>query len=295
MNTHRRGSLIGPILLIGAGLLFLLSNFGVIDANIWRSLLNLWPLLLIAAGLDILIGRRSTAGAILTALILIALLVGGVWILSQQTSSAGLVTHTLMQPLDGATRAEVEISAGAGSLTLGPLAEGGALIEGQVALPASQTLRQDFEVAGGVARYTLRGEGNVRLGVSNQIEPWDLRLNRDLPIALEVNTGVGVATLDLERLRLTALEVDMGVGETILTLPRQGVYQAQVRGGVGELTLTLPPGLAARVEVDSGLGRVQVQGDYTRQGDVWTSPDYATAANRVELKINAGVGSILVR
>lgn len=53
MNTHRRGSLIGPILLIGAGLLFLLSNFGVIDANIWRSLLNLWPLLLIAAGLDI--------------------------------------------------------------------------------------------------------------------------------------------------------------------------------------------------------------------------------------------------
>ena len=295
MHTHRRGSLLGPLLLIGAGLLFLLNNFGVIDGNIWPRLLSLWPLLLVAAGLDILIGRRSTAGAILTALIMIALLVGGVWLLSTQSTSADLVTHTIRQSLDDAASAEIKISAGAGQLALGPLAEGGALIEGQIALPGNQNLRQDFQVNNGVARYSVRGDGNVRLAPSFDGENWSLRLNRDLPTVLEVSTGVGAAALDLERLRLTDLEVEIGVGEVTLTLPRQGVYLARVKGGVGEVTITIPAGLGARIQVDNGLGRVQMPAGYTRQGDTWLSPGYASAADRVDLEVNGGVGSIVVR
>ncbi len=57
-KTHRVG-LVWPVILISAGMMFLLNNLGLLSWNVWGTLWRLWPVLLIAAGLDILIGRRS--------------------------------------------------------------------------------------------------------------------------------------------------------------------------------------------------------------------------------------------
>jgi len=53
-----RGSLVGPIILIGLGIVFLLNNLGLLSWSVWEVILRLWPILLIAIGLDILLGRR---------------------------------------------------------------------------------------------------------------------------------------------------------------------------------------------------------------------------------------------
>ncbi|MFN8595566.1 MAG: DUF5668 domain-containing protein [Anaerolineae bacterium] len=45
-----------PIVLIGAGVIFLPNNLGVIQGNPWSVIWRLWPVLLIALGLEILIG-----------------------------------------------------------------------------------------------------------------------------------------------------------------------------------------------------------------------------------------------
>jgi hypothetical protein len=42
--------------LVTAGVLLLLSNFNLIQANTWDLIRYGWPLLLIAAGLDVLLG-----------------------------------------------------------------------------------------------------------------------------------------------------------------------------------------------------------------------------------------------
>ena len=47
----RHGGLVGPAILIGLGVVFLLNNLGMLDWGIWNILLRLWPLLLIAIGL----------------------------------------------------------------------------------------------------------------------------------------------------------------------------------------------------------------------------------------------------
>ena len=55
----RRGGLIGPVILIGLGSVFLLINLGVLSWSVWTVIFRLWPVLLVAAGLDLLLGRRS--------------------------------------------------------------------------------------------------------------------------------------------------------------------------------------------------------------------------------------------
>lgn len=62
-----------PLLLIGVGIVFLLSNLGYIAPVSARAVLQLWPLLLILIGVDILLARRSPVAALAIELAVVAL------------------------------------------------------------------------------------------------------------------------------------------------------------------------------------------------------------------------------
>src|SRR5690348_15482889 len=122
-----------------------------------------------------------------------------------------------------------------------------------------------------------------------------LRLNSDVPLRLRIDSGVGRTEANLARLRLTALEIHSGVGQTIATLPAQGDLPVTIEGGVGQTTIIIPQGVAARIMVTQGLGNVQVIGNYQKQDQRYISPSYDTAPNRVDIQVNSGVGSIIIR
>ena len=303
-RRHYRGGLVWPVILIGAGVIFLLNNLGVLSWGVWESLWRLWPLLLIAIGLDILIGRRSIWGSLVVALLLVAALVAAVSLgVPGAISGAGGAevdrTENISHVLQGASSADVEISFGTGNLQVSALAESNALAEGKVDLSRNERLTDDYRETGGVARLRLEsqnsgftfGSGNV----SMDNKRWELALNRDIPMTLKISTGVGRSTLDLARLKLTQLKINGGVGQTGVTLPSQGRLDAEIDSGVGDVTVTIPQGMAARIQVDRGLGSVDVSGGFSRRGDQYTSADFSTAANRVELRVNGGIGRIVIR
>lgn len=299
MKHERRGGLFGPLLLIGAGLLLLLNTLGVVEWSIWLSLLSLWPIILIGIGLDLLIGRRSTIGSLVVALVVLVLLFGGAWYLVQGAGPSGATAgHTISQPLAGVSEADVEIRAGAGNFRLGPLAEEDQLIAGTVQLRPNQNLEEVYETSGDKATYRLAIIGpNVTLaptlGRSNA-EQWDLDLSQEAAIDLDVTVGAGDAEVDLTRLDLSQFAFHIGVGDGTVVLPEQGQFQARVDGGIGKLIVRIPPEMAARVTIDSGLGSTHVEGDFQRQGDVWLTPGYEDAENRVDLEVDMGLGSIVI-
>lgn len=55
---RRRGSLAGGLLVLVLGAAFLAANFGWLD---WADMGRWWPVLLIAAGLALLLGRERGA------------------------------------------------------------------------------------------------------------------------------------------------------------------------------------------------------------------------------------------
>ena len=120
-------------------------------------------------------------------------------------------------------------------------------------------------------------------------------MNQQTPLDLRISTGVGSAELDLESLTLTALDVDTGVGETTITLPAKGAFEATINGGVGQITVLAPDTLALRIRAEAGLGSVNVEGDYAHTEDLYLSPGYDQAKDKVELTVEGGVGSITIR
>lgn len=298
-HYYRRGGLIWPVILIGAGVVFLLNNLGVLGWGVWETLFRMWPVLLIAIGLDILVGRRSAWGSLVIALLLLVLLVVVVWLGAPGWNTGAQIDHTetINQALNGAKQAEIQITFGAGVLDIGALTENAGLIEGKAALVKGETLTKEVRSSGDTIYFTLRSRGGVSswtTGTSQNNRLWQLGLSRDVPMSLHVDSGVSEATLNLVSLHVTDLTLNSGVGRVVLTLPRSGKTQVRVDGGVGEMVVRVPQAVGARIQVDGGLGGVNVNDNYRRDGNTYTSPDFNSAQNRADIHISGGIGRVVV-
>jgi hypothetical protein len=58
----------------------------------------------------------------------------------------------------------------------------------------------------------------------------------------------------------------------------------------------VPQGVAASIRARGGLASINIDSNrFPRSGDVNQSPDYETAANKVDMDIQTGVGSVDIR
>ena len=110
-NPGKYRSFFWPMILIGVGLVWLLGNLGVIPAFEPMWLLRLWPLLLIAIGIDLLFARRSqVVGAILGILVIgvvVAFLIMGPSL--NLPESSAVEQRSLAVPLEGIRSAAVQL------------------------------------------------------------------------------------------------------------------------------------------------------------------------------------------
>lgn len=296
---YRRGGLVGPVILIGLGVIFLLNNLGRLDWGVWLFILRLWPVLLIGAGLDLLVGRRSVWGSLLVVVVMLGVLAGAV-IFYQQRGLGGteLARQSISRPLEEATSADVTLNFGLRALSVGALSEGGNLIEGTVELYRGERLVERYAVVGEEAQYSLSPEGDTWNAFPNwpaRIARWDVALSPSIPMVLTIDSGVGETVLDLQGLQVIELSVDGGLGTMRLTLPAQGDVEGDLNAGMGAVEILVPQGVAVRMQVDSGLSNVVVPAGYVRDGDTYTSPGYASAENRVQLRVEGGIGQIRIQ
>lgn len=287
-----------PLLMILLGGLLLVANFGLVS---WGSLLEmwaLWPLLLIALGLD-LISRGSLRIPILLGVVAAAVLV---WSGTVRLPALGIGAapaaeiHAVRVPLGGADLAEVRLAPGVAELTVVAAPGSGSLIEGQIGTGRGEQLIESASLRGNRAIVELRSETErpFGFGVFAGERHWDLTLSDRVPLELIVESGVGRSELDLRGLELRALRVDSGVGDLLVTLPASGGYHGSFDSGVGSSHIRIPAGVAAAIEIDSGVGGIEVRGDFVHSGDRYHTPDFEQARERIELRIDSGVGSVVI-
>ncbi|HTS26176.1 MAG TPA: toast rack family protein [Bryobacteraceae bacterium] len=122
---------------------------------------------------------------------------------------------------------------------------------------------------------------------------WDVRLNREVPMDVNVHFGAGHAQLNLGSLTLRAVEVNMGLGRLEMDLrgnPKHN-YDVHIKGGVGEVTVRLPGGVGVEAEAQGGIGAITAPG-MRREGHRYLNASYDRSKVRIRLEIQGGVGAI---
>ncbi|MBN1260092.1 MAG: hypothetical protein JXB35_05375 [Anaerolineae bacterium] len=296
-REHRGGGLVGASLLIGAGVIILLNNLGWLDWNVWDVLVGLWPLLLVAAGLDLLIGRRSLLGALVAAILVLGMFGGVIWYATTYPLPRTGEQQDVTYPLPDAEQAQIILDPAVGNVRVAGASDFGQLLQGTIFTQRGEHLIADFSEHGEEARLSLSSSGSFMMpfGVGLMAPNWDLKVSEDLPLALSVDFGAGDLDLDLANVQLERLDVDVGVGDVTVWLPRAGRYSANLEGAIGQLTVILPSGLEARIDTDTALGTVDVPGGFSRSEGVYVSPGYEGADNRVQLHVGLAIGQVVVR
>ena len=300
MQYHRGVRLFWPIILIGVGSILLLTNLGVIHGNPWTIIFQLWPVLLIALGLEILLGGSTGWRAVMSALLGLALVGGILWILIAQPPIPGLnfgvsnlQTTNIAQPLNGVQSARADLSLGAGTSKIHVLSDSNNLIEGQ--LQTYSTPNFSVSTSGDRATIVL-APGPVYVPMvlpSVSEETWDVGLNSSVTYQISLNVGVGQSTVDLTKLNITGGDINGGVGTSDLYLPGKGTYRLTINGGVGTVRIYVPSSLAVHAQVNGGLGTFNQLPSMQAVGDnVYETPGFSSAENAVTLIINGGVGTI---
>ena len=297
-QKRRRVSLVGPVILIGLGVVFLLNNMGLLAWSVWEVIFRLWPILLVAAGLEIILSRLSAWGSLLALVLTVAIFAGALWMLGPDIGTGQAVAgEEIRQALEEATQARVVIEPGIGALYIEALPESANLVEGVISVSRGQRVKRHFAVAGETATFILQTEGMTFgpfMGWGDQWS-WELGLAPEVPLELEIGLGVGLADIDLTGLTVDDLKVSMGVGRTTVTLPDEGRFYAKIEGAIGETVVVIPAGMAARIRVDTGLTVHDLPDSYRQQDDVYTSPGYASADDRVDLEVDQAIGKITIR
>jgi len=263
----RRGSIFWGVLIILLGVVLLLNQFFP-DINVWGLF---WPIVLILLGLWFLVGRRFSGGS--------------------------LAVEQVTVPLEDAREARIRLHHGAGRLEVSPAAAPGTLLSGLFAGGVEQRLNRN----GGAVDLDLRAHTDVVFvwpGIhSEEGLTWTINLARDIPLRLEVESGASETRLNLEDLLVTDLTLKTGASSTVATLPaRAGLTRVDVHSGAASVDLRLPEGVAARIRVQSGLAGIHIDPSrFPAYGNGYETPGYDTAANRAEIFVETGVGSVDIR
>ena len=296
-NLWQRQGIVGSVFWIGLGIVLLLANLDLLRLNVFQVLLSLWPILLIAIGLDIVIGRRSIWGAVVGLILLAAIIAGAVWLIGSEAGVAAVPIQEISEPLQGASQAVVELRPSVGMLQVSSMMTGDSLVNGTLRSGQGERVEREASLDGTTARFSLVSEGNTVIYPvwrdSSWI--WDLLLNPNVPIELLAGMGVGEINLDLSDLQITRLEGNQGVGRIRIVLPAAGNFRGSLSSGIGETVIIVPPGTQVRIQSDTGIAVTNVPDNYNRQDNIYTSPGYETGNEAIDLVVNQAIGRVLVR
>jgi hypothetical protein len=296
-SLYRRESFVGPILFIGLGTVLLLSNLGYVQLASWTVFLRLWPVLLIAFGLDILIGHRGVWSAVAGVTLGLLLVAGVFWYASTLPEARTVESETISQPLAEVRSAEVNLGQIFGEMNVSGDASGDNLIEGQVQLGRNQTFSQDYVIRNGTGVYSLSSTtADAYFPFLNPATSpvWNLNLTGDIPLSLDMSLVIGSQHIDLTGLTVERLETSVVIGQTRLILAESDPFEGRTSAVIGQVVVLVPRDVPLRVQLSTALTGISFPTGFTRDDDVLYNQAAGLDGEAIELELSVPLGSVRI-
>jgi hypothetical protein len=264
----RRNQLVWGVILLLIGGLMLANAMGIKLPNGISPMELFWPALLILAGL---------------------------WVLVSMFFRGNVEVENVSIDLQGASSVNLKLDHGAGELKLHGGANGSQFAHGSFAGGLDHKASRN----GDRLEVRMRPATDVLdfpfFRAPSQLD-WDVAINNEIPIELKLNLGANKSDLNLSDMNITDLDIDMGASDTKLTLPSRGRIHADLDLGAASLEIIVPDGVSARIHASLGAASINVDEErFPRNGHYYQSADYDTAANAVDVNIDAGAASIKIK
>ncbi len=290
------------LLLIFIGSLLLLNNIGFLDWWVWSEVISLWPLLLIAIGIE-KIFSHSKSLKFISYLAPIALFAILGWV---AFSSGGFddefdrsgTSYRVDYDIDS----EVETVSAVIDLddcNLSLRSTGGKLFRGRF---RSWQYKPDveYDVRGGRAEFDIshrRAFGDwIHFDGFENSSNWTTRFSDAIPISLNCTGDRADMTLDCSTLLLDKLEVDSRRGEVRIILGElRDEIQLTLEGENADFRLDLPSNCGLQISGAGGeLSRLMKRLDLVEEGEFFVSIGYDTLVPKIRIDLDSEISQFSI-
>ena len=297
--TQRGRGLVLPVLLIAAGVIFLLVNTGVLSAELLQRLGDLWPLILVILGLQLIFNhtlpraQARLAGLLAAVVIVIAAIAYSVLAPAVPT---GTDRQETSEAINGVSSATLDLSYSGATVDLQSAALGEQLFKASVDYPSGEQppdISLDRET--GELQISGGGSSSFRLFGARPARHITVTLTSRIPWKVQISGGAADMHLALGSLQLSGLDVSGGASRLDITLPApRGTLAVNISGGASSVTLHAPSASQWRVSVNGGVSSLSVNG--RQSGGIGqlqrSSAGYDGASDRLQVDVSGGVSRV---
>src|SRR5229473_615370 len=217
-TRYQYRSFFWPGILIVVGVLALLVNSGLVPAERLDRLVDLWPLILVVIGLELLVRRalQGPAAEVAAALIVVLAIAGAAAYVALGSTATGTQTLDASGKVGNLDHAGVQVDAGAANITM----------QGSSTL-GSDLYRAHIEYTGRKPDVSLDGSsGDLQISQGSGSSFFfqshrfvlNLQLNSRVRWKITVDSGDATDTLNLSSVHVTGIELNTGAGREDITL-----------------------------------------------------------------------------
>ncbi|SCZ77626.1 LiaF transmembrane domain-containing protein [Acidaminobacter hydrogenoformans] len=298
---------------ITIGIVWLLVKFDYVNVAIFRAVFDLWPLIFVVVGINIIFRRFPYIGVITWVLFVAAIILYGSMV-STQDRDLDLFGMTLpwsivergdrnsdawvsgvtsgsfdASDLNGVEKATVDIALPAGRFKVG-VSDQSALsyvVPGKLYQVGS---RRDAEEI----TYSFKPEEGLRFNEIPERLDYDLYLNPKVKWDLRIDAGAMESDMILDKLPVENLIINMGAGELEL---RMGDLldraRVEINCGATSIRLEVPEGVGVSVDYKGIAGEQSLtRNGFEKRDGTYYSEEYDQSTQQIELVIKSAVAEI---
>lgn len=317
----------GAVFLIIIGTIFLLNTTGALSWSVWLLLLRFWPVFIILAGIQIILGKTKfgaisigvIALIIYTVIAIFAVISTGLTIRGNDVvrpawrervnnillkdpgdlKTSEDIFELISEEVDGI---DLDLKVGLGKFTLGDDSDSNKVVFKSKYFENMGEPLYRTELEDGSLIVDLSQKDNFEIwGFKSRGPEYMLELPDLKPVQkLNLDLGAGEGEVSLNKVGLQELDLEVGAGKLEVKLGEDSLPQnpAKVEVGTGDLLIYVPRGTEYKVKYEVGVGEAKIFGEefsgLGKKGEV-TSDDFDDAEMQLILDVNVGVGKFEIK
>lgn len=312
-RRERRGDGLGVgLTFIFIGIVWMLLKLGYINFSIIGAVIDLWPLIFVVIGVNILFRRVAYIGLLTWVGFLTAIVAYGIYFQPQDvffndngiqnelfgnqtngTTVTSLNTLSDSIPLEGNEKIKegnLSLNFGTGNVTMGVSKNN--LVD--YVIPEN-VMNTEFNLEGNTADINFSEKNNLNLSrmVRNQLN-YDVFLSDKIQWYMNINMGAADCKLNLSEVPVRELEINGGAGDFDLALSDlTDKTNVSLNMAAGDAKLEVPKSVGLRISTNgivsdnnfTAEGLTKVDGDYV-------TPGIETAQKVIEIEVNSAASGI---
>ncbi len=281
--------------LIAVGAVWLLQTMGLITFNVFNSIAQLWPLILVVIGINIIFRGNDIVRLVTWMAFFAAVIIYGYYnpVVNNQKALTNGKTH-IIEKLEATDSGFLKINAGASELNLKSGTEN--LMEIWSNIP-NMNYSTDYDYGNGNkgARISVgsRESGGFWSFGNMSGRRMELSLNQDVVWDVDVDFGAGASRLDFSDVKLGKADLDIGAGSlTMYVGSNNAQTDIKLDAGASSIELYVPKTSGVVITAENALSSINIdQLDLIKEGKRYTSRNYDEAESKIDIDLHMGMGS----